>query len=198
MVTRREKEIEAMKELIISTAKEIIAREGFDNLSIRKIANKIEYSPSIIYHYFKDKEEIVNIVMRRGYMKIVNAVYAADMENLAPRERLKRMTINYIEEALKMPDEFLAAQINQSPQAHKHTSYLYKGASKEKPALGALYNCIKEIYRDVDDEHIELKAQIIAASTMGLIIKLVLEKNIGEEQKQNIINYFIDEVILKI
>ena len=124
MVTRREKEIEAMKELIISTAKEIIAREGFDNLSIRKIANKIEYSPSIIYHYFKDKEEIVNIVMRRGYMKIVNAVYAADMENLAPRERLKRMTINYIEEALKMPDEFLAAQINQSPQAHKHTSYL--------------------------------------------------------------------------
>lgn len=198
MVTRREKEIEAMKELIISTAKEIIAREGFDNLSIRKIANKIEYSPSIIYHYFKDKEEIVNIVMRRGYMKIVNAVYAADMENLAPRERLKRMTINYIEEALKMPDEFLAAQINQSPQAHKHTSYLYKGASKEKPALGALYNCIKEIYRDADDEHIELKAQIIAASTMGLIIKLVLEKNIGEEQKQNIINYFIDEVILKI
>lgn len=198
MVTRREKEIEAMKELIISTAKEIIAREGFDNLSIRKIANKIEYSPSIIYHYFKDKEEIVNIVMRRGYMKIVNAVYAADMENLAPRERLKRMTINYIEEALKMPDEFLAAQINQSPQAHKHTSYLYKGASKEKPALGALYNCIKEIYRDADDEHIELKAQIIAASTMGLIIKLVLEKNIGEEQRQNIINYFIEEVILKI
>lgn len=198
MVTRREKEIEAMKELIISTAKEIIAREGFDNLSIRKIANKIEYSPSIIYHYFKDKEEIVNIVMRRGYMKIVNAVYAADMENLAPRERLKRMTINYIEEALKMPDEFLAAQINQSPQAHKHTSYLYKGASKEKPALGALYNCIKEIYRDADDEQIELKAQIIAASTMGLIIKLVLEKNIGEEQRQNIINYFIEEVILKI
>ena len=198
MVTRREKEIEAMKELIISTAKEIIAREGFDNLSIRKIANKIEYSPSIIYHYFKDKEEIVNIVMRRGYMKIVNAVYAADIESLTPRERLKRMTINYIEEALKMPDEFLAAQINQSPQALKHTSYLYKGASKEKPALGALYNCIKEIYKDDDDEHIELKAQIIAASTMGLIIKLVLEKNIGEEQRQNIINYFIEEVILKI
>ena len=198
MVTRREKEIEAMEELIISTAKEIIAREGFDNLSIRKIANKIEYSPSIIYHYFKDKEEIVNIVMRRGYMKIVNAVYAADIESLTPRERLKRMTINYIEEALKMPDEFLAAQINQSPQAHKHTSYLYKGASKEKPALGALYNCIKEIYRDADDEQIELKAQIIAASTMGLIIKLVLEKNIGEEQRQNIINYFIEEVILKI
>lgn len=198
MVTRREKEIEAMKELIISTAKEIIAREGFDNLSIRKIANKIEYSPSIIYHYFEDKEEIVNAVMRRGYMKIVSAVSISDAENLTPTEKLRKMTRNYIEEALKMPDEFLAAQLNQSPQALKHTSYLYTGASKEKPALMALYKCLKDIYMDADDEQIELKSQIIAASTMGVIIKLIIEKDIGEEQRQKLINYFIEEMILKI
>lgn len=198
MVTRREKEIEAMKELIISTAKEIIAREGFDNLSIRKIANKIEYSPSIIYHYFENKEEIVNAVMRRGYMKIVSAVSISDAENLTPTEKLRKMTRNYIEEALKMPDEFLAAQLNQSPQALKHTSYLYTGASKEKPALMALYKCLKDIYMDADEEQIELKSQIIAASTMGVIIKLIIEKDIGEEQRQKLINYFIEEMILKI
>jgi len=50
MVTRREKGIEAMRKLIISTASEIIAEEGLDNLSIRKIAKKIEYSPSVIYN----------------------------------------------------------------------------------------------------------------------------------------------------
>lgn len=198
MVTRREKEIEAMKELIILTAKEIIAREGFDNLSIRKIANKIEYSPSIIYHYFEDKEEIVNAVMRRGYMKIVSAVSISDAENLTPTEKLRKMTRNYIEEALKMPDEFLAAQLNQSPQALKHTSYLYTGASKEKPALMALYKCLKDIYKGADEEQIELKSQIIAASTMGVIIKLIIEKDIGEEQRQKLINYFIEEMILKI
>lgn len=198
MVTRREKEKEAMKELIISTAKEIIAKEGFDNLSIRKIANKIEYSPSIIYHYFQDKEEIVNTVMRSGYMKIVSAVSISDAENITPTERLRKMTRNYIEEALKMPDEFLAAQLNQSPQALKHTSYLYAGASKEKVALMALCKCLKEIYMDVDDEQIELKAQMIAASTMGMIIKLIIEKNIEKDQKQKLINCFIEDVVLKI
>lgn len=198
MVTRREKEIEAMKELIISAAKEIIAKEGFDNLSIRKIANKIEYSPSIIYHYFKDKEEIVNTVMRNGYMKIVSAVSIPDIENLTPTEKLRKMTRNYIEEALKMPDEFLAAQLNRSPQALKHTSYLYVGASKEKPALMALCKCLKDIYKDADDKQIELKSQIIAASTMGMIIKLIIEKDIEEEQRQKLINYFIEELILKI
>lgn len=198
MITRREKEIEAMRELIITAAKEIIAKEGFDNLSIRKIANKIEYSPSIIYHYFKDKEELVNAVIRSGYMKIVNAVSISDAENLKPTERLRKMTSNYIEEALKMPDEFLAAQLNQSPQALKHTSYLYRGSSKEKPALMAIYNCLKDIYKDVDEEQIELKAQMIAVSTMGMIVKLIIEKDIGKEQREKLINYFIEEVILKI
>ena len=62
---RREREVEEMKELILSAASDIIASQGFDKLSIRKIAKKIEYSPSIIYHYFDDKEEILNVVMQK-------------------------------------------------------------------------------------------------------------------------------------
>lgn len=198
MYKRREREIEVMRELIISAAKEIIAKEGFDNLSIRKIANIIEYSPSIIYHYFKDKDEILNSVMKSSYMKIVNAVSKSDTENLTPEEKLKTMTKNYIEEALKMPDEFLAAQINQSPQTLKYTSSLYRGASKEKLALIVLCKCLKEIYKDIDDDQIELKSQIIVASTMGMIIKLIIEKGIDDEQRQRLINGFIEEVVIKI
>ena len=198
MYTRREREIEAMRELIISAAREIVAKEGFENLSIRKIAAEIEYSPSIIYHYFKDKDEIMNSVMRTGYMKIVSAVSKSDCEDLAPTEKLKRMTRDYIEEALKMPDEFLAAQINQSHQALKHTSYLYKGASKEKPALSALCKCLKSLYSSIDEDKVELKAQIIAASAMGMILKLIIEKNIEDEQRQLLINCFIEDVVLKI
>ena len=43
MYKRREREIESMRELIITAAKEIITKEGFDNLSIRKIANKSKW-----------------------------------------------------------------------------------------------------------------------------------------------------------
>ncbi len=198
MYTRREKEIEAMKELIISTAKEIIAEEGFDKLSIRKIAGKIEYSPSIIYHYFKDKDEILNNVMRSGYVKIVNAVSQTYTENLAPIEKLKKMMINYIEEALKMSDEFLAAQINKSPQAIKHTSYLYRGASKEKTALMILRKCLKEVHADMDDDQAELKAQVIVSSVIGMICKLIIEKDIDDNQRQRLIDCFIEDVVIKI
>lgn len=198
MYTRREREIEAMKELIISTAKEIIAEEGFDKLSIRKIAGKIEYSPSIIYHYFKDKDEILNNVMRSGYVKIVNAVSQTYTENLTPIEKLKKMMINYIEEALKMSDEFLAAQINKSPQAIKHTSYLYRGASKEKTALMILRKCLKEVHADMDDDQAELKAQVIVSSVIGMSCKLIIEKDIDDNQRQRLIDCFIEDVVIKI
>lgn len=197
---RREREIEEMRELILSAASDIIASEGFDKLSIRKIAKKIEYSPSIIYHCFNDKEEILNNVMQRGYKKIVAAVSHINMKNASPEERLIEMTKNYIKSALNMPDEFMAAQLNKSKEALKHTSSLFKGASKEKPALSALCQCLQDMYMDkeVDEDTVELTAQMIAVSTLGLIMKLTVEKDIGEEQKQRLIDFYSKEIVLRI
>jgi AcrR family transcriptional regulator len=188
---RREREVEEMKELILSAASDIIASEGFDKLSIRKIAKKIEYSPSIIYHYFDDKEEILNVVMQRGYKKIVSEVSSIKIESSIPEEKLIQMTQNYIKVALSMPEEFVAL---------KHTSSLFEGASKEKPALSALYQCLKEIYKDkdVDEKTIELTAQMIVVSTLGLIFKIIIEKDIGDEQRDNLINFYSNKIVLRI
>ena len=138
--------------------------------------------------------------MQRGYKKIVKAVSLAKVKGDSPEERLVEMTKNYIKAALDMPEEFIAAQLNQSEIALKHTSSLFKGASKEKPALAALYNCLKEIYKDkkVDENTIELTAQMIAVSTLGLIIKLIIEKDIDDKQRQKLIGYFSEEIVLKI
>ncbi|MBL4937064.1 TetR/AcrR family transcriptional regulator [Clostridium sp. YIM B02515] len=197
---RREREKEEMKELILSAASDIIAIEGFDKLSIRKIAKKIEYSPAIIYHYFNDKEEILNNVMQRGYKKIISAVSSTEMKNTSPEERLVEMTRNYIEAALNMPDEFMAAQLNKSNEALKHTSWLFKGASKEKLALSELCQCLQDIYKDkeADENTIELTAQMIAVSTLGLIMKLTVERNLVEEQRQRLIDFYSKEIVLRI
>ncbi|MDZ5017117.1 TetR family transcriptional regulator, partial [Clostridium perfringens] len=85
---RRDREIEEMRELILSAANEIIALEGFEKLSIRKIAKKIEYSPAIIYHYFNDKEEIINNLMLKGYKKIVSAISSAETKSNSAEEKL--------------------------------------------------------------------------------------------------------------
>jgi len=194
---RREQEKSEMRELILTAASEIIAVEGFDKLSIRKIGNKIEYSPSIIYNYFEDKDAIVNNLMQRAYQKIVSAISSINTNIDSPEDKLKEMTKKYIEEVLKMPYEFMSAQLNKSPQAIKHTSSLYKGASKSNIALSFLFDCLKEINKDMDDSKVELTSQIIVASTLGFVIKLIIEKDIGDEQRKSLTDYFCNEVIIR-
>lgn len=138
--------------------------------------------------------------MQRGYKKIVSAVSSMKIDSSTPEEKLVKMTQNYIKAALSMPEEFMAAQLNQSKVALKHTSSLFEGASKEKPALAELYQCLKEIYKDkdVDEKTIELTAQMIVVSTLGLILKIIIEKDIGDEQRDNLINFYSNEIVLRI
>lgn len=56
---RRAREKEALRQSILDAAGALIVEEGYQNLSIRKLAERIEYSPSTIYLYFKDKAEIM-------------------------------------------------------------------------------------------------------------------------------------------
>jgi len=191
---RKERERREKQELILNTAAEIMKKDGIDNISIRKIAHRIEYSPAIIYHYFRDKNEIIGHLMKRGYQKILDGLASAQNTTDDPQEKLRQMTRNYIEVSLQMSDEYKAVQLNSTPGVVAQTASLFKGAAAKKPALKILFQGLKEIYRDrdIDDSVIELTAQIIAASTFGLIIRLIMEQDlISEEQRINLIDHFI-------
>lgn len=195
---RKERERDERRELILNAATEIMAAEGLDNLSIRKIANKIEYSPAIIYHYFQDKDDIVNHILKRGYQKILGALSSNPGIPQEPEEKLKNLMRQYITAALQMPDEYKTVQLSSTPGVLEFTSSLFAGAAGKKPALNILFQCLKEIYcdRDVDDTSLELTAQVISSATFGLIIKLILEKDfITTQQREVLIEHYIKLIV---
>src|SRR6476660_192247 len=55
---RQERDREAVRRSILDAARELFVAEGFQNVSIRKIAERIEYSPAAIYGYFPSKDDI--------------------------------------------------------------------------------------------------------------------------------------------
>lgn len=54
------KRSEKIKEEIITTALQIGIEEGFESVTVRKISDKMEYTTGVIYHHFKDKQEIID------------------------------------------------------------------------------------------------------------------------------------------
>ena len=65
--TRREREIQELKNLIIKHSWKIIKEEGWQSLSLRKIADAIEYSVPVIYKHFENKEAILQHFSKEGY-----------------------------------------------------------------------------------------------------------------------------------
>ncbi len=97
---RKERSKETIKNKILNAAKELFVKKGFTETSIRNIAEKIEYSPTTIYIYFKDKNAIFQAIHDEGFgllgdrMKILYNVRD-------PFERLKAMARVYVNFALE-------------------------------------------------------------------------------------------------
>ncbi len=71
---RRQQKNAETKNAILEAAVEIGLTEGFDELSIRKITDKLGYSVAIVYHYFKDKQEILDTIHNRTSMELMNFI----------------------------------------------------------------------------------------------------------------------------
>lgn len=93
---RKEREKEELKELILSAAREIFLNEGYENTSIRKIASKIEYSPGVIYNYFKDKNDLLLSLHDKAFECKIEALFLSVKNIPDPLERLKATGRSYI------------------------------------------------------------------------------------------------------
>lgn len=169
--------------------------EGANAISVRKIADRIEYSPAIVYHYFKDKEEIINQIIMSTYRELAEKLSASLSITGSPEEKLKASIRTYIELTTGMADEYKVTMLSESPVILEHTSVLFQGASAVRPALGMLHRCLREFLHEqgqpIEDHQVELTAQVIWASMFGLILRLIAEK-VGEEQKQRLIDRFLE------
>lgn len=196
---RKQQEI---KNIILDVARNIITKEGIQGLSIRKITNEIDYSPAIIYHYFKGKEEIIEILISEGFEKIVKSIHIDHSDEQNPENEIRETFKSYITTALECSEEYKLFMLNDNSTVIKKTAILEKGMSNSSKTLQLLCSQIKtgvdkNIFSPCD---LELTAQVIWSSIFGLIIKLIFEKNISEDQQNNLIERQLDllfEGILK-
>lgn len=194
---RRQMEKETIRKKILDAASEILVKEGYENLSIRKIANKIEYSPGIIYHYFKDKAEIVASVVEDGYKRILKGVVDVPVDVENPEKTIEKGLRNYMEQMLEEPHQFRAIMMNDMEAVQEKVNILEEGISKERKSIQGLCKLVelgieKGKFRKMDAE---LTAQIIWTSTYGLLSRLVLEKNISKQQKERLVDHHFEIII---
>jgi len=101
---RRERERQEMRQSILSAAREIAAEEGWQAVTTRKVAERIEYSQPTIYEYFENKEAILLALLRSGYQQLVTVMEEAFASTDDPEARLLAMTEAYWDFAFRSPE----------------------------------------------------------------------------------------------
>lgn len=101
---RREREKQITRQSILTAARQIAQQEGWPALTIRKVADAIEYSPPMIYEYFANKEEILLELMREGFRQLTAAMQQASDSVEDSEERLFRIGDAYWSFAHNNPD----------------------------------------------------------------------------------------------
>lgn len=114
---RHERDKEAVRRAILDAARELFTAEGYQNVSIRKIAERIEYSPAAIYSYFPSKDDIFFALADEGFHLLGGPrepEHAAQLKLLPPLERMRAIFWHFYEFSRQHPQYFALMFVDRS------------------------------------------------------------------------------------
>lgn len=86
--TRRERRTEETRKRIIAAAHALVAELGVEGLTMRALAERVDYSPTALYHFFKDKDELVAILREDAWAESQRFLDASPPEGMDPLSAL--------------------------------------------------------------------------------------------------------------
>lgn len=194
---RKEREKEELKNRILEATEKLLRKEGYMNLSVRKIANEIEYSPATIYLYFKDKTDLVYTLVKSRFDNFQKALVTAYGEETNPLELLKIGLKTLISRGIENPNFYMAVFLNDLENQEMAGQIISDGALRSdgfKILMENLKNAVDQgITRKVDPE---LTAMTLWSSAVGLMIMLISQHSLSAEEKEASINDFLNVVCI--
>lgn len=136
---------------ILDAAIEIGKSEGWQALSMRKIADKIEYTAPIIYEYFSNKDALLSEVTRKGYAILSLEIQKAKAKHRLPAKQLEAMWMAYWDFAFA-EKEFYQLMFGVEMNCCMDNIVLWEGV--EKPS-DLIWDVIVELTKDKKPEPTE-------------------------------------------
>jgi AcrR family transcriptional regulator len=165
---RREREREEIRTRILDAARELFASEGVESVTMRRVADRIEYSPTAIYFHFKDKESLLAELCDcdfRSFAQGFNVI--AQIPD--PLERLQAAGYAYADFGLKNPSHYRLMFM--TPKSAESKT-IEKG-NPEEDAYAFLKSIVAELLAKgrLREEltNVDLAAQTIWAAIHGLV-----------------------------
>ena len=95
-----------LRQTLLSAAAEMIATNGIESLSLRKLADKVGVSRTAAYHYFQDKNDLLCAIAANGFRRWQHSLEQLNSNSILQKQKFEQYVLSYIEFATTYPEEY--------------------------------------------------------------------------------------------
>jgi len=193
---RREREKDRLRQEILDAARELFVTEGFEHVSMRRIAAEIEYSPTTIYLYFKDKTELFNSICEEAFSRLAARLEKISREDGDSLVKLHRGCRAYVDFGLKHPHHYRLVFIDSSVPFSGKTLQVNAPSAGERAfdnLRQAVQACVAEGYFPLND--VEIMSQAVWSALHGVTSLLISRPDFPWVARSRLVNLTIDAMI---
>jgi AcrR family transcriptional regulator len=165
---RREREREEVRRKILDAAQDLFATEGYERVTMRRVAEAIEYSPTTIYLHFKDKDELVHSLCDENFRTLIEALGKAEPTPADPVEKIRQLGLGYARFGVTHPNHYRFMFLTPFGDHHQ-------ASAAGEQAFGIVRAMVAEAiasgrFRSGD---VDTTAQVLWASLHGVVSLLI-------------------------
>jgi len=192
---RRARHRERVRREILDAAGELFAAEGYDHVSMRRIGDKIGYSPATIYLYFQDKEDLLRQLCDSTFLELIETIHAEKAHATDALDGLRRGSRAYIRFGLAHPNAYIVTFVR-PPEGKDGDADFDEtvGAQCFSGLTGAIQACIDagQISRTTD---VRKTATYWWGALHGLTSLLIAHKSFPWVDRDELIEALLDHLI---
>ena len=183
---RRTRERQETREKILGAARDMFANEGFDAVTMRAIADRIEYTPTAIYHHFDSKQALLTELCTCDFLELAEH-FRGQTLSADPIERIRAVGRAYLEFAEKHPSQYRFMFMTVLPVPELPEEYVQETrGNPERDAYAFLRQACQEAIdagrMRSDIRHADQIAQILWGCVHGQISLRILKHGVELNQ----------------
>jgi AcrR family transcriptional regulator len=170
-VERREREKAALRRKILDAGREILVADGYQALTMRKLAEKIEYTPGALYIHFPDKDALVRAICQSDMQEFAQRCLVA-LQTPEPIDQLRSLARLYARFALEHPQQYKVLFVLDPVPPFSHDDLVERG-NPESDAYAileiAVSNALAAGHFPAFHDRPQLVAQLLWAAMHGVV-----------------------------
>ena len=189
---------------ILQAAKDLFLEQGYDNTTIRRIADRVGVSAPALYLYFQDKEQMMLALCDQTFGHLLRSIEEIERNIAEPRQRIRSFGEAYLKFGLEHPDEYrLIFMGNNVPESMRKIGHRMPTDDPTRPGVGGslVFKRLVAILIEAEVSGLKLNyapdtcAELCWMGIHGVVSALIMKPDFPWSNRDTLMNGMLDIVL---